>query len=73
MTIKTKKRNTKRTLKGGSSKSYSILSSASSVIKRSLSLKRVTDKKCNNEINKLKIMFQKLKEAYMTIEKPHKS
>ena len=68
MTIKTKKRNTKRTLKGGSSKSYW---SARASIKRSLGLTRVTDIKCNNEINKLKKMFQKLKEAYMTLERAH--
>lgn len=83
MTIKSikRKRNSKRNLRtkkrqhGGSSlsQSTSIVSTAFSSIKKSLGLKRVTDKNCNKEMLKLKQIFSQIKLAYMTLEKEHRS
>ena len=68
--IRSKKRQT-----GGSSvsQSTSIVSSAFSSIKKSLGLKRVTDKNCNKEIGRLRQIFSQIKSAYMILEKEHKS
>ena len=78
MPIKSVKRNRRRTVKrqrGGSSASLSssVLSSAYTTIKRSLGVKRVTDKNCNKEIGKLRQIFSQIKTGYMTLEKEHKS
>ena len=69
-TLRSKKRQ-----QGGSSvsQSTSIVSSAFSSIKKSLGLKRVTDKNCNKEMAKLRQIFSQIKAAYMTLEKEHRS
>jgi hypothetical protein len=65
----------KKRQSGGSSasQSTSIVSSAFSSIKKSLGLKRVTDKNCNKEMAKLRQIFSQIKSAYMTLEKEHKT
>lgn len=76
-----RKRTSKRHLRskkrqqGGSSlsQSTSIISSTFSSIKKSLGLKRVTDKNCNKEMAKLRQIFSQIKAAYMTLEKEHNS
>ena len=56
-------------MRGGSS---SLSSSASTFIKRSLGLKRVSDKHCVSESKKLVDIFSKLKSSYILLEREHK-
>ena len=76
MPIKSVKRHRKRyyqSLKGGSSvSSSSTVSSAFTTIKRSLGVKRISDKNCNKEIGKLRQIFSQIKSAYMELEKEHR-
>ena len=83
MVLKSVKRNrnakrylrSKKRQSGGSSasQSTSIVSSTFSSIKKSLGLKRVTDKNCNKEMAKLRQIFSQIKSAFMTLEREHKT
>ena len=75
---RTRIKNRQKTIKrqqGGSSASLSssILSSTYTTIKRSLGVKRITDKNCNKELAKLRQIFSQIKSAYMVLEKEHRS
>ena len=68
MTIKSKKNRLSKKLRGGSSSLKQIRSS----IKERMGFKRISDKHCNKEIDRLSLIFEDLNSAYKILEKAHK-